>query len=95
MIKVVAKNYFQKGKIEEGIELYNQLIQETVKEEGCIKYELYQDINDPHVLTMIEEWDDLASLTSHEGTLHFIRIFPLLKEITEKNSDFHIYKRLS
>ncbi len=95
MIKVVAKNYFQEGKIDEGIALYNQLIEETIKEDGCIKYELYQDIKEPHILTMIEEWEDLTKLNAHEDSEHFIRIFPLLNELTEKDSEFHIYKRLS
>ncbi len=94
MIKVVARNYAQEDKIDIAIELFNELIEKTTKEDGCIKYELYQDINDPRILTMIEEWENIEALNAHEGTEHFIRIFPLLVKITEKESDFRVYKKL-
>lgn len=94
MIKVVAKNYIQEGKLEEITELYKELIVKTVLEPGCIKYELYQDINDTRTLTMIEEWESIEALTAHEKTEHFVRIFPLLKDLLTGESDFRIYKKL-
>lgn len=94
MIKVVAKNYIQEGKFDEILKLYKELVGKTVIEPGCIKYELYQDINDPGVLTMIEEWESLEALDAHEKTEHFIRIFPMLKDLVTNESDFRIYKKL-
>ncbi|MDD2371263.1 MAG: putative quinol monooxygenase [Firmicutes bacterium] len=94
MIKVVAKNCVLEGRLDDAIALYKELIEKTTKEKGCIKYELFQDINDPRILTMIEEWENKEALNAHEVSEHFIRIFPLLKEITEKDSDFRIYERL-
>lgn len=94
MIKVVAKNCIQEGKLKEILELYKELVEKTIVEPGCIKYELYQDINDPGVLTMIEEWESLEALDAHEKTEHFIRIFPMLKDLVTNESDFRIYKKL-
>ena len=94
MIKVVAKNYIQEGKLEEILELYKELVEKTIVEPGCIKYELYQDINNQRILTMIEEWESIEALDAHEKTDHFVRIFPLLKDLVTDESDFRIYKKL-
>lgn len=94
MIKIVAKNYIQEGKFDEIMELYKELVEKTVLEPGCVKYELFQDINDPRVLTMIEEWESMGALDAHEKTEHFVRIFPLLKGLVTGESDFHIYNKL-
>lgn len=94
MIKVVAKNYIQEGKFEDILDLYKELVEKTIKEPGCIKYELFQDINNPRILTMIEEWESIEALDSHEKTEHFVRIFPLLKDLVTDESDFRIYKKL-
>jgi quinol monooxygenase YgiN len=94
MIKVVAKNNIQEGKLEEILDLYKELVEKTVIEPGCIKYELYQDINNPRILTMIEEWESIEALDAHEKTEHFVRIFPLLKDLVTDESDFRIYKKL-
>lgn len=94
MIKVVAKNYIQEGKFEDILDLYKELVEKTIKEPGCIKYELFQDINNPRILTMIEEWESIEALDLHEKTEHFVRIFPLLKDLVTDESDFRIYKKL-
>lgn len=94
MIKVVAKNYIQEGKLEEILGLYKELVEKTVVEPGCIRYELFQDIGNPGILTMIEEWESIEALDAHEKTEHFTRIFPLLKNLVRGESDFHIYKKL-
>lgn len=94
MIKVVAKNYIQEEKMEEIMELYKELIEKTNQEAGCVKYELYQDINDTRIMTMIEEWESLEALAEHEKSEHFVRVFPLLKDLVTGESDFRIYKKL-
>jgi quinol monooxygenase YgiN len=94
MIKVVAKNYIQEEKMEEIMKLYKELVEKTVKEPGCIKYELYQDLNDTRIVTMIEEWESIEALAEHEKSEHFTRIFPLLKDLVTGESDFRIYKKL-
>ena len=43
MVKVVARNLVKKDKVDAFIELAKELVEETRKEEGCIKYELFQD----------------------------------------------------
>jgi len=45
-------------------------IQETMvvptrSEPGCIRYELWQDLEDPTRLSMVEEWESAAALETH------------------------------
>jgi len=58
MVKVVAKSKVKTNELEKYKELVKFLIDETRKEEGCVSYDLFQDINDPSTLTFIEEWKD-------------------------------------
>jgi quinol monooxygenase YgiN len=92
-IKVVAKNYVKPEKIQEFIVLCKKLVEESVKEEGCIDYGLYQELDNPGILTILEEWRDKSNLDKHLKSKHFREIFPLLLEYLEKETEIHIYKK--
>lgn len=94
MIKVVAKKIVNEGKVEEVIKLYEELVQATRKEEGCIKYELYQDEKDSRILAVIEEWESKYVLDKHMKTEHFTRIVPMIGEFTSNKTDINIYNKL-
>jgi quinol monooxygenase YgiN len=93
MIKVVAKSKVMNDKIELILNLYEELVAATRKEEGCIIYELYQDETDSSVLTMIEEWVDKAALDKHMKTEHFCRIVPMVGEFVIE-SGLNIYHKV-
>ena len=42
-----------------------KLVAETVKEPGCIRYELHQSIEDPHLLVFVETWESEALWRAH------------------------------
>lgn len=94
MIKVVAKNFAKEDKIKEVTELCKELVEETRKEEGCIKYEVFQDVNEPNVLTMIEEWDSVEALNKHMKSEHFTRIIPEFGELMDKDGDINVYTKI-
>lgn len=94
MIKVVAKNSVEEENIEEYLNLCKELVEETRKEEGCIKYELYQDEKDPTILTMIEEWESREALDKHMDAEHFTRIVPMLGKFRTKQYGVNIYNKL-
>ena len=91
MIKVVARGYYQEGKAEEAIKLYEELIEKTRKEEGCISYSLFRDIEDDSILTMIEEWENKDALDKHFKTENFTRLVPIIEK-KKKRSEVNIYK---
>ncbi len=91
MIKVVAKGTYLDDKVDEVIELYRELVAETRKEDGCISYQLFIDIKDKSILTVIEEWENQESLDAHMNTEHFTRIIPVVSK-SRIDSQINIYK---
>lgn len=73
--------------------LYEKLIDETVKEKGCLKYELFCQTNNPNKLALIEEWESEACLQAHTRTEHFLKIVPELAKL-ETEESILIYKKL-
>jgi quinol monooxygenase YgiN len=94
MVKVIAKNYVKLNKVKEVLELAEELVHLAVKENGCIKYEMYQDENDENILTMIEEWQNKEILKAHMASEHFQRIVPEMNKLMEKPGDINIYKKV-
>lgn len=93
MIKVIAPSIIKEDHLLDALQLYQLLVKETVKEQGCISYELFQDIEDPKSLTLIEEWEDEEALQRHTKTSHFIDLVGKLAEY-EQELPVHIYKKL-
>lgn len=94
MIKVVAKSYAKAEKLDSILALSKEMVEKTVKEEGCIKYELFQDTKDPRVMIIIEEWESEEALNRHIASEHFRRIIPQLNELREKPSEMNICKKV-
>lgn len=94
MVKVLAKSFAKSDKIEEILGLIKELVEETVKEEGCIKYEMYQDKKDPRIMIMIEEWESEEALNKHMASEHFKRIVPEMNAMREKASEMNICKKV-
>lgn len=94
MVKVVAKSKVKTNELEKYKELVKFLIDETRKEEGCISYDLFQDINDPSILTFIEEWEDEEALKTHMESKHFVKYVPMLGEFREGDGEVNIYKQI-
>ncbi len=95
MIKVVAKQWIKEDKLEEYLALAKKLVEETNKTDtGCISYALHQDISDPLIITMLEEWEDQASIDKHLSSKHFLETAPKLDELCSKQVELNMYKKL-
>jgi quinol monooxygenase YgiN len=92
-IRVVAKSYVKPEDIQKFTGLFKKLVEESVKEKGCIDYGLYQDLDNPGILTTLEEWSDKSDLDKHLKSNHFREIFPLLLEYLEKETEINMYKK--
>lgn len=96
MIKIVAKKLVKKDKVEEFKKLAAELVQKTNElDEGCISYDLYQDLSNPCILTIIEEWESKEALDKHSKAKHFVEIVPALGELSEDNGELNIYQKIS
>lgn len=90
---MVAKNYVKPEKVQEFMDLCKNLVEATLKEEGCIEYGLYQELGNSGILTFLEEWKDEKSLDEHLNSNHFRKIFPLFSEYLEKETEVNMYRR--
>ena len=69
-IVVLAKVYPKSGCRDTVVELSEDLIENTLNEEGNIDYQLLASLDD-NTLTFIEKWESLDALKQHMGSPHF------------------------
>lgn len=94
MIRVVAKGKLKPGvMVEDYVLLAKELVAETRKEKGCISYALHEEINDPTILTMLEEWADEEALELHNQSVHVLKIVPELRKLRE-SIEVNIYREV-
>lgn len=92
MITLVVKAVIKEDKIEEYKDITKELEIESKKEKGCISYSLYEDINNPQILTFIEVWKDEEAIKIHNNSEHFKRLAPKLRELRDGIYDVNFYK---
>lgn len=62
----------------------SQVMSGTLKEPGCIKYQMTQPVDGPaHTYTLIEEWSSKQALADHNETPHFKRHVPRMAELAK------------
>jgi len=94
-IRVVAKHIIKEDRLDDFIRLGKKLVESTNKEDwGCISYQLYQDMSNPHVVAMLEEWESQEAIDNHLKAKHFHDILPELAECLAGPSDFNNFKLL-
>lgn len=90
MIKVIAKLTIKEDKVEEFKRIVPELIAETRKEDGCLGYQLFQDLKNIKVLTFIEDWGSMEALQKHMGSKHFQETMPKITELQEKEMELSV-----
>ena len=66
----------KEGAFEQILSVAKRLVAETVKENGCKRYELTRDLRDDKHLLMLETWDSKAHLDAHMQSAHFKALSP-------------------
>ena len=57
-----------------------ELTASSVKEDGCIAYDVFESATRPNVLLICETWKDSKTLSNHEKGESFIKNIAVLKE---------------
>lgn len=57
-----------------------ELTAASVKEDGCIAYDVFESATRPNVLLICETWKDREALSQHEKEAAFIKNIVILKE---------------
>lgn len=94
MIRVVAKHFIKKNKADEILKIYKVLVDKSRNDEGCISYELFQDVNDESILTIIEQWENKKALDNHLSDRDFKILISKTSDLLEKETEINVYKQI-
>jgi quinol monooxygenase YgiN len=95
MLKVVAQFFFRNGEVDKALALARALVVETVKEQGCISYELCQSTEKDTHVAFIEEWESQAALDAHFKTPHFVDLVPKIQALTERDLVINTFNKVA
>jgi quinol monooxygenase YgiN len=59
-----------------------ELTAASLKEDGCVAYDVFESATRPNVLLICETWKDAETLSNHEKSAAFIKNIAILKELT-------------
>lgn len=55
-----------------------ELVAASLKDAGCIAYDVFESATRPDVLMICETWQDADTLAAHEAAPHFTTLVPKL-----------------
>lgn len=90
-VRVIALFKAKPGKTAALKDFLTQFIEPTLKEKGCIQYELHQNTADESDFCFIEEWESHETLDAHLASPHITIAAPLLGSYILGNPDIRRY----
>ena len=63
------------------LESAKELVAYSLKDNGCIAYDVFESATRSDVLMICETWKDAASLATHEQAAHFTTLVPKIQEL--------------
>lgn len=69
-VDVVAHIHAKPGLEKELHQVLASFVAPTLQEKGCIRYDLFVDVDDPTKFTFIEEWATREDLVEHGKSAH-------------------------
>ena len=90
MIRVLANIEIVPGRRDEFLDIFRTILPDVLAEEGCIEYGPMVDIETtlekqppvrPDSVTIVEKWEDIASLEAHLMAPHMIEYRKKVKDL--------------
>lgn len=63
------------------LEASKELVAASLKDAGCIAYDIFESSTRKDVLMICETWTDEASLSAHEKAVHFQTLVPKIQAL--------------
>ena len=63
------------------LETAMELVAQSLNDNGCIAYDVFESATRKDVLMSWETWKDAESLDAHEKAAHFVTLVPKLQEL--------------
>lgn len=71
-LPIIVKFTVKEEKLDFMISELQKILEPTRKEEGCILYELHQDLSNPNILMFYEIWETTAHWKAHDEQDHIV-----------------------
>jgi len=95
MVQTMSKIVVKEDGVNSFIELFKEMIEPTMKEDGCIQYEMYQDEDDKTVLVVLEQWASREQFNQHLESPHFKVIGPKMAELMTKETELNVAYKIA
>lgn len=76
---------------EELIRTAEELVTASLKDEGCVAYDLFTSATRCDVLMICETWSDSKALAAHEQTPHFTTLVPRMHQLGEMKLEKFVF----
>lgn len=64
------------------LEAAKELVAQSLKDNGCISYDIYESSTRRDVLMICETWADAEALAAHEKAAHFVTLVPKIQSLS-------------
>ena len=61
-----------------------KILEPTRKEDGCLRYDLHQDLDNPNILMFYEIWETTEAWKAHDGKQHITNFLKAIDGKVEK-----------
>ncbi len=90
-----ADIYPDLGKLEQAQTAYTELVIASLREQGCLLYDLVVSEESPNVWHMFEKWESKAAWDDHMETEHVARIQQLEPQLIVAPTKLNFYTPLA
>jgi quinol monooxygenase YgiN len=95
MLHVVARIKAKREHVDAVREVLIGFVAPTRGEDGCIVYDLFQNLDDPADFTFVEEWTDKDALAAHGQSPHITSGRAKLADKLDAPTQIVLYSRLA
>lgn len=81
MIRLNCFIQVEESKREQVLALAKELVAASLKDEGCIAYDIFESSTRRDVMMICETWKDAASLDVHSKSAHFTTLVPQIESL--------------
>ena len=94
-IVLVARLRVKEGMVDEAKNAALSLVDSSRAEEGCIKYDVHQSIEDETVLIWHEVWTSKNALDEHFQKPYFTSFFAKVEEVAAEPPQIYLTKKIT
>ena len=76
---------------EEVVNTAKELVAASLKDEGCVAYDLFESTTRKDVLMICETWSDAKALTAHAQASHFTTLVPRQHQLGEMKLEKFVF----